>query len=107
MESFVEKVAKEFDLRIEVAHASEPALCDDKIIQTIDDVCQDLDLKYTRMPSRASQDAQCFVHCPMGMIFVPSVGGVSHSPDEYTSDEHCLMGAKVLLNTIQRIDYNQ
>ena len=106
MEEFVEKVAKEFDLRIEVAHASEPALCDDKIIQTIDDVCHDLDLKYTRMPSRASHDAQCFVHCPMGMIFVPSVGGVSHSPDEYTSDEHCLMGAKVLLNTIQRIDYN-
>ena len=106
MEKFVDEIAKEFDLRVDIIHSSEPALCDTNIMQTIENVCHDLDLKYIRMPSRASHDAQCFVHCPMGMIFVPSVGGISHSPDEYTSADHCLMGARVLLDTIQRIDYN-
>ena len=106
MEKFVEKVSKEFDLRVELIHSSEPALCDPAIIDIIGDVCEGLGVKYTELPSRASHDAQCFVHCPMGMIFVPSVGGVSHSPDEYTSDEHCILGAKVLVETIEKMDYN-
>ena len=89
MEKFVDKVSKEFDLRIDFAHTSEPALCDEKIMQHIEDVCFDNKFKAIQLPSRASHDAQCFRNCPMGMIFVPSVGGISHSPDEYTSDEHC------------------
>ena len=106
MEKFVENVAKEFDLRVEIAHASEPALCDSDIIDIIGDVSDQLGLKSIELPSRASHDAQCFTNCPMGMIFVPSVNGISHSPDEFTTDEHCLNGAKVLLETIRRLDYN-
>ena len=106
MEQFVEKVSKEFDLRIDFAHTSEPALCDTGIIKIIEDVCEKRELKAIQMPSRASHDAQCFRNCPMGMIFVPSVGGISHSPDEYTSDEHCIEGARVLIETIQGMDYN-
>jgi acetylornithine deacetylase/succinyl-diaminopimelate desuccinylase-like protein len=41
---------------------------------------------------------------PTGMIFVPSVGGVSHSPKEYTSPEDITNGANVLLRTVLAID---
>jgi N-carbamoyl-L-amino-acid hydrolase len=40
----------------------------------------------------------------MGMIFVPSVGGVSHSPKEHTSWEDCARGADVLLHTVLDVD---
>jgi N-carbamoyl-L-amino-acid hydrolase len=41
---------------------------------------------------------------PTGMIFVPSRGGISHSPKEYTSPEDMANGAKVLLETVLAID---
>ena len=41
---------------------------------------------------------------PTGMIFVPSVGGVSHSPKEYTSPQDMANGANVLLRTVLAID---
>ena len=106
MERFVDEISKEFDLRIDIAHASEPALCDSNIMDYIDEAADTLGLKSTQLPSRASHDAQCFTNCPMGMIFVPSVNGISHSPDEYTTDDHCLQGAKVLIETLRQLDYN-
>ena len=42
--------------------------------------------------------------CPMGIIFVPSVGGISHSPRELTSWEDCARGAQVLLQTVLALD---
>ena len=104
MEEFVEDICKEFDLRYEINHQSEPALCADKIQQFIEDSCSDL--KSIRMPSRASHDAQNFTFCPMGMIFVPSIGGISHSPKEHTPDEMCYNGLNVLVSTILKIDKN-
>jgi N-carbamoyl-L-amino-acid hydrolase len=102
MESFVEDVCKKFDLRHEIAHQSEPALCDKKIMQFISESCGDL--KSIEMPSRASHDAQNFTWCPMGMIFVPSIGGISHSPKEETTEQMCINGSNVLTNTIKMID---
>ena len=37
---------------------------------------------------------------PMGMIFVPSQGGISHSPREFSRFEDCARGADVLLHTV-------
>ena len=104
MEKFVDQISKEFDLRIDFAHTSEPALCDQGIMDHIEGACYHLGLKSTYLPSRASHDAQNFTYCPMGMIFVPSVGGVSHSPHELTTDDQCLNGARVLTEVIRRID---
>jgi acetylornithine deacetylase/succinyl-diaminopimelate desuccinylase-like protein len=39
-------------------------------------------------------------HVPAGMVFVPSRGGVSHNPDEYTAPEHCDLGARVLAGAL-------
>jgi beta-ureidopropionase / N-carbamoyl-L-amino-acid hydrolase len=51
-----------------------------------------------RLPSGAGHDAQSFASlCPTGMIFVPSVDGISHSPRELTEWQDCVNGANVLL----------
>jgi len=44
---------------------------------------------------------------PIGMIFIPSVGGISHSPKEYTRPEDIVKGVNVLLHTIIQIDTNE
>ena len=57
------------------------------------------------MPSGAGHDAQAIATLgPMGMIFVPSVGGISHSPKEFTRAEDVTNGANVLLHTLLRLD---
>jgi N-carbamoyl-L-amino-acid hydrolase len=64
-----------------------------------------LNLSYRVMPSGAGHDAQDMAHiAPTGMIFVPSRGGISHSPKEYTSPEDMANGAKVLLETVLATD---
>jgi len=58
-----------------------------------------------RLPSGAGHDAQQIARlCPMGMIFVPSVGGISHSPRELTTWDDCARGANVLLGTVLELD---
>ncbi len=58
-----------------------------------------------RLPSGAGHDAQMMAQlCPMGMIFVPSVGGISHSPRELTKWDDCTNGANVLLGTVLEMD---
>ena len=60
-----------------------------------------LELSYRRLPSGAVHDAQVMATVgPMGMIFVPSVGGISHSPKELTGWEDCARGANVLLHSV-------
>jgi N-carbamoyl-L-amino-acid hydrolase len=64
-----------------------------------------LDLRTMHLPSGAGHDAQFLAKiAPMGMIFVPSVGGISHSPREFTRWSDCANGANVLLQTILRVD---
>jgi beta-ureidopropionase / N-carbamoyl-L-amino-acid hydrolase len=57
------------------------------------------------LPSRAGHDAQEIGRfTDMGMIFVPSQGGLSHSELEYTTPEACAQGANVLLHTFIALD---
>ena len=65
------------------------------------------DLGYTnvRMPSGAGHDAQSMAELgPIGMIFVPSRAGISHSPDEYSAPGDITRGANVLLHSVLRLD---
>lgn len=64
-----------------------------------------LGLESLRMPSGAGHDAQSIaLFAPVGMIFVPSVDGISHSPSEHTRPEHVVNGGNVLLRTLLRMD---
>lgn len=84
---------------------SEPALADAQVMDWIDASATSLGLSRQRMPSGAGHDAQEIARiAPMGMIFVPSVGGISHSPREFTKPEDCVNGANVLLNAVLAAD---
>lgn len=67
--------------------------------------CEALGLAATTMPSGAGHDAMCMASiCPQSMVFVPSQGGVSHSPDEYTTPEDCVAGTRVLLAGLLKLE---
>jgi len=78
---------------------------DQEVVSAIEDSCRRLGLRYKRMWSWAGHDTQNMARVSRaGMIFVPSVGGKSHSKDEYTRDEDIVNGARVLLETVLRLD---
>jgi N-carbamoyl-L-amino-acid hydrolase len=60
--------------------------------------------KWTRMPSGASHDAQVIGHhIPACMLFVPSIGGVSHDFIEDTAEQHIVLGCEVAAQAAARI----
>lgn len=84
---------------------NEPAPANSHIQHAIAQTCQALDLSFCYLPSRASHDAQEMARITdMGMIFVPSEGGISHAETEYTNPADCTNGATVLLHTLMQLD---
>lgn len=82
-----------------------PALTDKTIQQKIVTAAKTLGLSYRYMQSGAGHDSQDMaLIAPVGMIFVPSVGGISHSPKEFTKTADITNGANTLLQTILIID---
>jgi len=78
----------------------DPAIMDDKIIDNIVQVANRFALRHTSTVSYAGHDAQPMsAFTPSGMIFVPSVGGISHNPAEKTHWADVVNGANVLLQT--------
>ena len=89
----------------QVAHASEPARADERVMGWIESSARALGTSLQRMPSGAGHDAQELARVgPMGMIFIPSVGGISHSPREFSRAEDIARGADVLLNAVLAAD---
>ncbi len=79
----------------------DPVAFDPRVIDLVEATARRLDLSVMRMPSGAGHDAQMLARvCPTGMVFVPSRGGVSHNPTEYTSPEHLGAGAQVLAEVL-------
>ncbi|UPM50154.1 Zn-dependent hydrolase [Synechococcus sp. A10-1-5-1] len=75
------------------------------LMDAIADAARELGLSHSPLPSRASHDAQELGRrWPMGMVFVPSHRGLSHSSAEYTSLEQCVAGTSVLLSAFLRLD---
>jgi len=89
----------------EIDVASAPAPTHERMRRIIAGSAELLGLTHKLMPSGAGHDAQDMTHiAPTGMIFVPSVGGISHSPKEYTSPKDMANGTNVLLRTVLAID---
>ncbi len=81
-----------------------PVPTDKNMQQAIFESLGRLELKGRSMASGAGHDAQALACiCPVGMIFVPSEGGASHSPREFTQWQDCINGANVLLQTTMEI----
>jgi N-carbamoyl-L-amino-acid hydrolase len=84
-----------------------PAPTDPKFRSLISDAARELGLTTKLMPSGAGHDAQDMARLgPVGMIFVPSVAGISHSPREFSRPEDIANGANVLLHTLLKLDKN-
>jgi beta-ureidopropionase / N-carbamoyl-L-amino-acid hydrolase len=84
---------------------STPAICDSGVQRVIESSAKSLGLTTKYMPSGAGHDAQHMARITSaGMIFVPSVGGISHAPKEYTKPQDVTNGANVLLQTVLSLD---
>jgi N-carbamoyl-L-amino-acid hydrolase len=84
---------------------SKPAISDSAVMNWIETSATTLGLSSQRMPSGAGHDAQEIAHiAPMAMIFIPSVGGISHSPKEFSRAADISNGADVLLNAVLAAD---
>jgi acetylornithine deacetylase/succinyl-diaminopimelate desuccinylase-like protein len=101
------EIARETKTSIEFTSSSHnaPANAAVEVQRAIERSAGRLGLMTQRMPSGAGHDAQMMAQLsPMGMIFVPSVGGISHSPRELTHWDDCARGADVLLGTVLEMD---
>lgn len=82
-----------------------PAPTDPDICRTISEAADQLGLTSLVMPSGAGHDAQKMASITkIGMIFIPSIGGISHSPKEFSREDDIVNGVNVLLHTILKID---
>src|SRR6266508_1495771 len=100
-------IVRKYDTTLDfvLQHTNDPALSDPQIRAVIADAVAGLHLSSQLMPSGAGHDAQDLARIgPMGMIFVPSVKGISHSPLELTRPQDVTNGANVLLQTVVRLD---
>lgn len=79
----------------------DPVVFDETVICAVERAAASQNRTVRRMPSGAGHDAQMLARvCPTGMVFVPSVDGVSHNPAEYTSPDDLEAGANVLLQVM-------
>jgi N-carbamoyl-L-amino-acid hydrolase len=101
-------IAEDTGTKISFRHldvAAEPAPTDARIQAVIASAADALGLSHVRLPSGAGHDAQDMARiAPTGMIFVPSRGGISHAPSEFTSARDMANGASVLVQSILAID---
>jgi N-carbamoyl-L-amino-acid hydrolase len=82
-----------------------PAPTDARIRSLIDESAKELGLGTKQMPSGAGHDAQDMARlAPVGMIFIPSIGGISHSPKEFSRPQDITNGANVLLHSVLKVD---
>jgi N-carbamoyl-L-amino-acid hydrolase len=78
-----------------------PVTFDPGVVQLVERTAARLGYSCRRMTSGAGHDAQMLARiCPAGMIFVPSVKGISHNPAEHTAPADLAAGANVLLHTL-------
>lgn len=82
----------------------DPVPFDEGIVEKIEAAAKERGLTSRRITSGAGQDAQMIARiCPTAMIFVPSIKGISHNPEEYTPDENVIAGANVFLDVVTDI----
>ena len=92
------------ELQTEFLGKHSPSIMSEVVRKAYADACNDLGLSHMPLPSGAGHDGQSLADlCPVGMIFVPSVDGASHSPREFTKWEDCVNGANVLLQAALRL----
>ena len=83
-----------------------PAGMDAALLEVTREAAEACGATWRRMPSGAGHDSQLMAsRVPTAMVFVPSVEGRSHTPEEHTSPEDCVRGASVLATALHRLAF--
>jgi len=104
----MKKIAEEQACEISYKLYSEedPVPMDPSVVQSIVEQCDEQNLSYKLMHSGAGHDTQNIAPLvPSAMIFVPSRGGISHNPAEYTYPRELAEGVKVLALALHKLAY--
>jgi beta-ureidopropionase / N-carbamoyl-L-amino-acid hydrolase len=109
-EAFLDSVLKdmqeeeEVEISTQVTMRSLPVPTDTALQEVIAAATRSLTLEHAPIFSGAGHDAQIMAAItPMAMVFVPSVEGISHSPEEHTEQRHLIAGAQVLARTVSAL----
>jgi hydantoinase/carbamoylase family amidase len=105
VEETVTRIANDegVEAELEQTFALEPLELDGRLVDMVERAAVSEGATFTRMPSGAGHDAMVVGrHVPAAMIFVPSRGGISHSPEEYTHPSQLELGMRVLAATLRQ-----
>ncbi|BBN97832.1 Zn-dependent hydrolase [Sporolactobacillus terrae] len=92
---------RRLDITCRMLSDETPVQMDEALIETVESVCRSKNIASMRMPSGAGHDTMNMAAlCPVGMIFVPSTGGISHHPDEHTNLSDIITGIDVLESAV-------
>jgi N-carbamoyl-L-amino-acid hydrolase len=95
---------RQVQVQSEVVNSDPPAQCAPAVVDALVEACETHNLRFERMISRAYHDSLFLSRiAPTAMLFVPSRGGVSHRPDEYSSPEAIANGVLVLAEALARL----
>jgi len=106
--STMKKIGEESGLDVQMQTWTEtvPVPMSEHLITEAEDICLSAQVPFRRMASGAGHDAQLLAAAyPTALLFVPSCGGISHSPREYTNTEDIAMGIWVLIKMLYRLAY--
>ncbi|KAK6122709.1 hypothetical protein DH2020_043545 [Rehmannia glutinosa] len=92
------------EIEFKIVNQDPPALSEDSIIKASESACQELNLSYKKMISRAYHDSLFMARIsPMGMIFIPCYKGYSHKPEEFAAPQDVANGVRVLALTLAKL----
>ncbi len=109
LESYCEELAAREGVTITAQRLArfEPVTFDSNIVDAIERSAEAVGCSCRRMASGAGHDAQMMARlCPTAMIFVPSIGGISHNPKEHTEPADVIAGANVLFHALTELAEN-
>lgn len=95
-------VARQRGVEIEIQEVTrgKPVQLNEAVLHQVEEAARGLNLRTSRLPSGAGHDAQTVApYVPTGMIFIPSIGGISHAPEERSHPQDILAGVQVLAGT--------
>lgn len=110
IEQYIQQVANELGLEaeIELWMDEAPIPMDTQLVELLKNVSEAKQLKYKVMHSGAGHDSQIIApHFPTAMLFVPSIGGISHNPAENTKIEDLTLGVQTLAEVFYQLAYKE
>lgn len=110
VEETMKRIAEEdgIGISVDMWMDEDPTPMDEEVVQVIEESCKKEGLNYKMMHSGAGHDSQILASTyPTAMLFVPSRGGLSHNPEEYTEPKDLLEGTKALAAALYELAYKE